>query len=474
MGIFKQKQDKFYKILSDTLENGNDAQKIASINALQDMCKLKLKIKDIFNNPHASNIVKEAATQFFKQAGDFYDIDALYNEIIDHPDSIDKPYIDAIEDILQRYYDQKTFRNNIRPQYLLTNMINTDSHIIKYTTLSIMKHLNLDEYYLTLQDLLDSEKLENTNLVVEILKDSGNIRSLLPLLKLMENIAFLSEDRADLESYGDSSKNNIYTLENLDQSISQYEVFEHKKKLYGRVLENTNNALDKISSKSLANANAIEESFINVLSSKYPLIRSTAAKVLGNLESDKSVDVLISLLEDTDESVTESAIEALGNIKNTSAIKPLANLLSNTTFSSQAAIALGQIGNPAALMQLIKTLNNCDDHTRRAIFFALGNIGDQEASKYLINLFEESKSYYFLTLYQYIETLGLLKINSASDYLINLLSHEHSDIRMQAAWALGYMKEPTALKHLEQMLTDNSENVRKTAAYSIKMIKENS
>jgi len=471
MGILKPKQNKFYKVLSDTLGYGNDVQKIASINALKDMFKLNLKIKDIFNDPHTSNRVKEAATQFFQQAGDFHDIDALYDEISNNPDSINKRYVDAIEDILQRYYDQKTFSINIQPQHLLTNMINTDSHIIKYTTLSIMKHLNLDDYYLTLQDLLDSEKLENTNLVVEILKNTGNIRSLLPLLKLMENITFLSKEQADFESGGDRSKNNILTLGDLDQSISQYRVFEHKQELYDKVLENIDYALDKISSKSLADANLIEEAFINALSSEHPLIRSAAAKVLGNLESNRSVGVLISLLRDTDESVIESAIEALGNIKNTLAIKPLVNLLSDSTFSFQAAMALGQIGNSTALNQLIKTLKNCDDSTRRAIFFALGNIGDQKAVKYLINLFEESKSYGFFTLLQYIETLGLLKINRASDYLINLLNHDHSDIRMQAAWALGYIKEPTALKRLEQMLTDNSEKVRKTAAYSIEMIK---
>ncbi|MDP4280318.1 MAG: HEAT repeat domain-containing protein [Dehalococcoides mccartyi] len=317
MGILKPKQNKFYKVLSDTLGYGNDVQKIASINALQDMFKLNLKIKDIFNDPHTSNRVKEAATQFFQQAGDFHDIDALYDEISNNPDSINKRYIDAIEDILQRYYDQKTFSINIQPQHLLTNMINTDSHIIKYTTLSIMKHLNLDDYYLTLQDLLDSEKLENTNLVVEILKNTGNIRSLLPLLKLMENITFLSKEQADFESGGDRSKNNILTLGDLDQSISQYRVFEHKQELYDKVLENIDYALDKISSKSLADANLIEEAFINALSSEHPLIRSTAAKVLGNLESNRSVGVLISLLRDTDESVIESAIEALGNIKNT-------------------------------------------------------------------------------------------------------------------------------------------------------------
>ncbi|MEA5545177.1 HEAT repeat domain-containing protein, partial [Limnoraphis robusta CCNP1324] len=85
-----------------------------------------------------------------------------------------------------------------------------------------------------------------------------------------------------------------------------------------------------------------------------------------------------------------NAASALGNIGNAEAVKPLIAALndSESDVRSNAASALGNIGNAEAVKPLIAALNDSESDVRSNAASALGNIGDENTLKMLIESWE--------------------------------------------------------------------------------------
>lgn len=144
-------------------------------------------------------------------------------------------------------------------------------------------------------------------------------------------------------------------------------------------------------------------SLLPLLNDKDVLVRREAAYALGKTKSHTAVPLLIDLLRfDKIDEVRGAAAVALGAIGNEAAVIPLLAVLTgqvgqikkqkakpeqNPFVLRSAARALGQIGSRASVPALIAALANeqSEDDVRREAAIALGRIGDQAALPALRN-----------------------------------------------------------------------------------------
>ncbi|MDR3575327.1 MAG: HEAT repeat domain-containing protein [Anaerolineaceae bacterium] len=110
-----------------------------------------------------------------------------------------------------------------------------------------------------------------------------------------------------------------------------------------------------------------------------PYVRQTAANALGNISDHQPVPTLIMMLEDENPPVRSGAADALGKIGDALAVGPLIKALKDQSWQvrSAAARALGSIGNNRAVNDLILLLPDHNSGSDAA--WALGEIGDTKA-----------------------------------------------------------------------------------------------
>jgi HEAT repeat protein len=113
------------------------------------------------------------------------------------------------------------------------------------------------------------------------------------------------------------------------------------------------------------------------------------------------------------------------------------------------ALALGQMGQPAATPVLLDALGDSDPETRGYAIWALGASGDTAAVDALIPLLSsEDPGIRKLTAY----ALGHLGAKRVIPLLLPLLNDATDDVRWNAALALARLGDPAALPTLRQML----------------------
>ena len=144
-------------------------------------------------------------------------------------------------------------------------------------------------------------------------------------------------------------------------------------------------------------------SVLPLLNDKDVLVRREAAYALGRAKSHTAIPLLIDLLRfDKEDEVRGAAAVALGDIGNEAAVNTLLAVLTgqaaqikkqkakpeqNPFVLRSAARALGQMGTRASVPVLIAALANeqSEDDVRREAAIALGRIGDQTALPALRN-----------------------------------------------------------------------------------------
>jgi HEAT repeat protein len=115
------------------------------------------------------------------------------------------------------------------------------------------------------------------------------------------------------------------------------------------------------------------EPLIKALGDEEYFVRSRAAGALGNIGEHRAVEPLIKALRDEYLLVRQGAAGALGNMGDSRVIEPLIKALGDEDVISQAAEALGNIGEPA-VGPLIKALG--DEDVRSGAAEALENMGE--------------------------------------------------------------------------------------------------
>jgi HEAT repeat protein len=258
-------------------------------------------------------------------------------------------------------------------------------------------------------------------------------------------------------------------------------------------------------------------------------VRSLVADILGVIGGLEAVPALLKVLEDKrpwDEHVRLCAVEALGKLGAMSAVSALATCLSDTTmpwdlFSSHricdiAAVSLQKIGTPEALEALagwrrtnLAQLTEPHPERRLDAAIALGLLGEPAALESLEAAcayygpspkpyeYDYERVFHALEALKQIMTrevlpkllqmlprspgevcgviahmLGQIGDRSVIPVLMELLSHEAPRARMSAAWALGKLVETSAQERLLALLEDPEVGVRQTAEIALARMPE--
>ena len=121
-------------------------------------------------------------------------------------------------------------------------------------------------------------------------------------------------------------------------------------------------------------------------------VRCDAARRLAMIVDRSAVPALMEALKDEGMWVSDTAAKALGKLGvNDEQFMKIMGMLSSDVKQERcgAARALGDIGNPSAVPDLLNALNDEDWEVREAVAWALGKIGDKRA---LPDLQEVAKS----------------------------------------------------------------------------------
>jgi HEAT repeat protein len=157
-----------------------------------------------------------------------------------------------------------------------------------------------------------------------------------------------------------------------------------------------------------------------------------------------------------------SALVAIG----TPAFDPLTKALSAPVWiaRSNAAWALGALGNRKAVPVLSRSLSDTEPNVRKRGAWALGALDASEAVPALVEALKDSDAG---VREQAAWALGAISDRRAVDGLIGALSDSVAAVRKQAAWALGAISDSRAVQALMKALKDTDAGVRKQAAWAL-------
>jgi HEAT repeat protein len=207
-------------------------------------------------------------------------------------------------------------------------------------------------------------------------------------------------------------------------------------------------------------------------------------KILGRkvdikkLEEDRDIKRLIKELPGSN---YWGAAEALGRLRAEEAVQPLMDLFqsSDNCWARREFInALGEIGDPKAIPVIRNALADNDSSVRSAAGRAIVKIqsgsssdkssSDKSSSDKILSLIDilTNNKYNWET--RENAAIHLSKLGKpAVESLVKLLKHNDSEVRWQAAEALGKIGDKRALESLIPLLNDNNDIVRLHAALAI-------
>jgi len=176
------------------------------------------------------------------------------------------------------------------------------------------------------------------------------------------------------------------------------------------------------------------------------------------LRESRDVHGLIRVLRKRDPGIQYEAAEALGDIGDPAAVGPLMEALTGDQYSGvrwKAAEALGKIGTPA-VPALLTVLAHPDEDIRWKAAVTLGEIGDERAIGPLVQLLNDQDRFVRSRAAYALGLIGPPALGALSATLIE----GDVETRRGAATALGMIGDPGAAAALIGALSDPSSAVR--------------
>ena len=205
---------------------------------------------------------------------------------------------------------------------------------------------------------------------------------------------------------------------------------------------------------------------VPALRDKDEMVRVTAAYSVVFLPPDEAAQALLPNLGDKSVYVRKETSYALGKARSSIAVRPLVEIMGRDKASdvrSAAIVALGEIGDVAAVDSLLKALQqppkNAGDFFRRSAVRAIGQIAQvqQVQANYVVT--PES------TLPEKYDVFANLKYTNLTEkfpvfrqsisLLLPILQNqkESDDVRREAAFALGSIGDESAISTLQNNLS---------------------
>ena len=186
------------------------------------------------------------------------------------------------------------------------------------------------------------------------------------------------------------------------------------------------------------------------LSDVEPVVRVTAAHAILSLPPAEAASLLMPLLQDKLEFVRREAAYSLGETHSRTAVASLTNLLTSDKDAGvrgAAAVALGAIGDESAVPTLTQVL--------------IGGTGKKKATENEFVMRAAARS------------LGQIRSRSAVDILIATLTNveNESDLRREAATALGLIGDPAAGPALQAAFASSDLYLSEAARESLRRLR---
>ncbi len=183
---------------------------------------------------------------------------------------------------------------------------------------------------------------------------------------------------------------------------------------------------------------------------------------------DNVLPALLERLESDEVAISKKAAIALGYLRSPIAIVPLLSAARNPyrQIHWQAAAALSWIGSADAISALVKLLHHPSIQVQAASAKALGRASLPAVSP----LVEALKHNDDMVKVHAAHSLGQISSPLAVTTLIDTLEHGSKSVRFEAAWALGQIKSPLSANSLARLLTDNDISVQSQAVQALKNI----
>ncbi|NBC10304.1 MAG: hypothetical protein GVY24_01030 [Planctomycetes bacterium] len=181
-------------------------------------------------------------------------------------------------------------------------------------------------------------------------------------------------------------------------------------------------------------------------------VRYQAAYALGKIGSPRAVQDLLAHIHADDEKLRLSVIENIGKIGDVAATAPLLRQYERTEDRTERwAIlhALQKLRDPRAVPRLIEMLSAENGNAGVGAARALGAIGSRAAVPALIEALEGEDVSVVLSC---VEALGQIGDPRATDVLVGLLEHDQLRFAATAAEALGAINDPKAVRPLVKAL----------------------
>lgn len=196
----------------------------------------------------------------------------------------------------------------------------------------------------------------------------------------------------------------------------------------------------------------------------YNSIRSNAAIALGNVGNISQLDALVDQLEASDEIMVEAAIQAIGQITLRCVRQPMFEAYQGEdNLRIQSLLSTLQNIQARVSSPLINAAQDTSQRKRAAQ--ALGIISGSEAFAFLRRLIKKTDDAETRNIaVQAILSTGDPKIVEA---FINFLNVKKTGLQIAAAEVLGNLREKRAVNPLGKLLTAGNSNVRKSAAEAL-------
>jgi len=203
--------------------------------------------------------------------------------------------------------------------------------------------------------------------------------------------------------------------------------------------------------------------------------RSNAATALGNLGDDQAIGPLIEAFDDKDNDVSKAAAEALGVIGAASVDKlgeVSDNKESSVSARTSAVEALGKIEDERCADYIIRAIKDSEAQVRWTAAFCLGGMGCRQAVDPLILALDDENENVLINV---VFALGRIGDSKAVDPLLKiLLDDSRMDVRCSVANALGDIGDKRALEPLSRMTDVGNPIVRERVNVAIINLKKKS
>ncbi|HBE16396.1 MAG TPA: hypothetical protein DEG17_17810 [Cyanobacteria bacterium UBA11149] len=189
-------------------------------------------------------------------------------------------------------------------------------------------------------------------------------------------------------------------------------------------------------------------------------VRNSAAIVLGKIRDESSIDGLIDFLKKPSNDIARanqlrrSGASALADIGSQRAVNSLLSLLedSNESVRWYAVDALGDIGDKDAVIGLIKRLRDCSSNIRSKAAYTLGFIADEAVVPELISYLQYVSGTSDDECWSVINALGEIGSKKAIPELHRFLAKSSGYLKEEAIFALGKIGDESVIPDLIYIL----------------------